>query len=48
MKNITIIGPPNAKGERTKYTYASAKQMAEGMGLLTADGTINSREFKKR
>ncbi len=48
MRNISIVGPPNPKGERTTYSYASAKQMAEGMGLLTPEGTINSREFKRR
>ncbi len=48
MKGLAIIGPPNPKGERTTYSYASAKQMAEGMGLLTPEGTINSREFKRR
>ena len=47
IKNLTIVGPANAKGERSKYSYADAKQMAEGMGLLTPDGQINSREFKR-
>lgn len=48
IKGISIVGPPNQKGKRTTYSYADAKQMAEGMGLLSPDGQINSREFKRR
>lgn len=48
INGITIIGPANSKGERNKYTYASAVELAKDQGLVTADGTINSREFKKK
>jgi len=48
IKGISIVGPPTPRGERTTYSYASAKQMAEDMGLLTPDDQINSREFKRR
>jgi len=48
IKGISIVGPPGPRNERTTYSYAAAKQMAEGMGLLTPDGQINSREFKRR
>lgn len=48
MQKISITGPPNLKGERKTYSYASATQMAQNTGLLTADGNIESREFKKR
>jgi hypothetical protein len=48
IKDLTILGPVNSKGERTKYTYASATELAKGQGLLTPGGEINSREFKKR
>jgi len=48
IKDITILGPLNSKGDRAKYTYASASELAKGQGLLTPDGQINSREFKKR
>lgn len=48
INGISIVGPPNAKGERTTYSYDKAKQMAEGMGLLSSDGQINGREFKRR
>jgi hypothetical protein len=48
IKDITILGPVNGKGERTKYSYDAAAELAKGQGLLTPDGTINSREFKKR
>ncbi len=47
-KDLTIQGPPNIKGERTTYTYFSASEMAKNQGLLTADGNINGKEFKKR
>jgi len=48
IKGITIFGPINSKGERNKYTYNSAVELANSQGLLTPDGTINSREFKKK
>ena len=44
--SLSITGPPTAKNERNKYSYASATDMAIGMGLLTPDGQINSKEFK--
>jgi hypothetical protein len=50
MKGISIVGPPNGKGERTSYSYTAATQLARENGLLSGEGTgsINSREFKKR
>jgi hypothetical protein len=48
IKGILILGPPNARGERNKYTYAQATELAQGQGLLQPDGSINSREFKRR
>ena len=47
-RDLTIVGPPDTRGERTKYTYASATELAKGMGLINANGDINSREFKRR
>ena len=47
-KNITILGPTNSRGERITYTYASALQLAQDQGLVTSEGNINSREFKRR
>ena len=48
IKAISIVGPANAKGERSTYSYAAATQLAQGQGLLTPDGQINSREFKRK
>lgn len=45
---LSILGPKNSKGEREKYSYFRARQLAESQGLLTADEQINSREFKRR
>ena len=47
-KEITIVGPPNLKGERTTYSYNDAVALAREQGLLNAQGEINSKEFKKR
>lgn len=48
-KNMVIISPAkNHYGENRKYDYEAASQMATANGLLTADGTINGKEFKKR
>jgi hypothetical protein len=46
-KHITILGPKNSRGDRTTYTYDAALQLAKDQGLVTAEGNINSREFKK-
>jgi len=46
-KDLTILGP-EIKGEREVYSYFKATQLAQDQGLLTPDGQINSREFKRR
>lgn len=47
-KQITILGPVNARGERMKYSYTMASQLAIDTGLMNSNGDINSKEFKKR
>ena len=50
-KNLTIQGPPHLRNGimgRDTYSYASATQMAKDQGLLTLDGQINNKEFKRR
>jgi hypothetical protein len=42
MKSLSILSPLGKT-----YGYAAACQMATDQGLLTRDGEINSREFKK-
>ena len=46
-KAMSIQGPPNAKNERTTYSWFTANQMAKDQGLLQLDGTLNGREFKR-
>lgn len=48
MKSLSILGPKNLRGDRTTYSYATATVLAREQGLLTLDGQINSREFKKK
>lgn len=48
IKEMSILGPKNLKGERTKYSYTKAAEMAQAQGLLTSEGNINNREFKKK
>ena len=48
MKGLSLQGPVTPRGDRRNYTYASATQLATDNGLLTPDGQINSREFKKK
>jgi hypothetical protein len=45
---LSILGPANLRGDRRTYTYASATELATEQGLLTVDGQINSREFKRK
>ena len=47
-KGIVILGPVDRHGDRTKYTYLAAMELAKDQGLLQADGNINSREFKRK
>ena len=48
MKELKILGPPNPRSERTTYSWSSATDLAKSNGLLTLDGTLNSKEFKRR
>lgn len=46
-KSMVIISPiKDIHGDRKKYSYTDATKMAKESGLLTADGNINSKEFK--
>lgn len=48
VKRMSIVSPIKNRLNDTKvYSYAEAVQMADTMGLLTADGQINSREFRR-
>ena len=49
IKGMLIISPQKDNhGDPRTYNYASASEMAKCSGLLTPDGQINSREFKRR
>ena len=48
MKDIVILGPTDSRGDRTKYSYFAACELAKDQGLLQPDGQLNSREFKKK
>lgn len=45
---FVILGPLNPRGERYKYNFMEAKQMAMDMGLLDSNGNINGKEFKRK
>ena len=47
MADLTITGPVGHPSSKT-YSYALATQKAMDSGLLTPEGTINSREFKRK
>jgi hypothetical protein len=46
--NFLILGPKNPRGERVQYKYNAAVEFAQSMGLLSADGHINGKEFKSK
>ena len=49
VRQMLIISPQkDAHGDVRKYDYTAATAMATASGLLTPEGTINSREFKRR
>jgi hypothetical protein len=49
VKSMSIVSPiKDSYGQSKTYGYDEAKRMAENQGLLTPDGQINSREFKRQ
>jgi hypothetical protein len=46
--DLSIIGPPDVHGDRPIFSYIVATQKAKEWNTLTADGIINSKEFKRR
>lgn len=49
IKGMLIVSPQKDNyGDPRTYNYAAATDMAKASGLLTPDGQINSREFKRR
>jgi hypothetical protein len=47
IKGIKIVSPlKDVHGDLRTYSYHAAIDMAKDQGLLTADGSINSKEFK--
>lgn len=49
VKQMIIISPQkDAHGDPRRYSYATATQLAKDMDVLTIDGEINSRAFKKK
>ena len=45
---FVIFGPKNPRGERVRYSYSAAVELAKSSGLLSGDGYINGKEFKKK
>ena len=49
VKQMSILSPAKDQhGDPRIYSYTDATEMATAQGLLTADGQINSREFKRK
>lgn len=47
-RDLTIQGPKDPRGDRKIYSYDEATRLATDMGLLTPEGQINGKEFKRR
>ena len=48
VRGISIISPMRDRnGDPRTYSYSEACEMARGQGLLSAEGQINSKEFKR-
>ena len=49
IKQMIIIAPiKDQHGDLRRYSYTEATELAKASELLTSDGQINSRVFKKR
>lgn len=49
ISQMAIISPQKDNhGDPRRYNYAAATEMARASGLLTPEGQINSREFKRQ
>ena len=47
-KRMSIVSPiKNRMGDTKVYSYAEAMEMAKNNGLMSADGQLNSREFRR-
>lgn len=48
-KSVKIISPlKDIHGDVKIYSYSAALELARNQGLLSVDGEINSKEFKKK
>jgi len=48
-KRMKIVSPlKTIHGDLKTYSYTAAMDLAKGYGLLTPDGTLNSKEFKRK
>jgi hypothetical protein len=49
LRQMTITSPmvDRSTGKPKVYSYTAATQFAKDTGVLTPDGQINSREFKR-
>ena len=48
IRQMWIISPiRDRNGDLKRYSYSQATEMAKNQGLLSADGQINSREFRR-
>jgi hypothetical protein len=49
VKQMVIISPQKDQhGDPRRYNYYDATELAKSSGLVTPNGEINSREFKRR
>ena len=46
-RSLSITGPIAAGAKSATYSYSKASEKATDMGLLTPEGQINGREFKR-
>lgn len=48
-QSMCIVSPQKDQhNEFRRYTYAAATTMAIGMGVVSSDGQLNGKEFKRR
>ena len=47
IKCMSVVGPVATGAKSSTYSYAAATEKAKDAGIITTEGQLNSREFRR-